>query len=57
MGSFDGQGEFHGREGFMDFFAEWIDAYEEWRHELRNSSTRVEGSLCDDGSRARLPRQ
>ena len=29
-----GQGEFHGREGFMDFFADWIDAYEEWRHEF-----------------------
>jgi hypothetical protein len=24
-----GQPEFYGRDGFMEFFAEWTDAYEE----------------------------
>jgi hypothetical protein len=25
-----GQAEFHGPDAFREFFAEWIDAYEEW---------------------------
>ena len=25
--------EFHGLDGFMEFFAEWTDAYEEWTME------------------------
>jgi ketosteroid isomerase-like protein len=29
-----GQGEFHGPDGFREFFAEWIDAYEEWTQDL-----------------------
>jgi ketosteroid isomerase-like protein len=28
-----GQAEFHGPDGFREFFAEWIDAYEEWTQE------------------------
>ena len=31
-----GQPEFHGRDGFMEFFAEWTDAYEEWTQEFES---------------------
>src|SRR4051794_14777123 len=31
-----GQAEFHGPEGFRAFFAEWIDAYEEWTQEFES---------------------
>ncbi len=31
-----GQAEFHGRDGFMEFFAEWIGAYEEWAQEFES---------------------
>jgi ketosteroid isomerase-like protein len=31
-----GQAEFHGTDGFREFFAEWIDAYEEWTHEAQD---------------------
>jgi hypothetical protein len=31
-----GQAEYHGRDGFMQFFAEWIDAYEEWAQEFES---------------------
>jgi ketosteroid isomerase-like protein len=31
-----GQPEFHGRDGFLQFFAEWVDAYEEWTQEVEN---------------------
>jgi ketosteroid isomerase-like protein len=39
MGSWSawsGQPVFHGRDGFMDFFAEWTDAYEDWTNELES---------------------
>jgi ketosteroid isomerase-like protein len=29
-----GEPEFQGREEFMEFFAEWTGAYEEWTHEF-----------------------
>jgi ketosteroid isomerase-like protein len=29
-----GQAEYHGSDGFMKFFAEWTDAYEEWTQEF-----------------------
>ena len=38
-----GQPEFHGRDAFMQFFAEWIGAYEEWTNE-------VEGFIDAGGS-------
>jgi len=38
-----GQREFQGRDGFMDFFGEWIGAYEEWDQE-------VEGVIDAGGS-------
>ncbi|HSJ18384.1 MAG TPA: nuclear transport factor 2 family protein, partial [Solirubrobacterales bacterium] len=28
-----GQPEYHGHDGFYEFFAEWTDAYEEWTQE------------------------
>jgi ketosteroid isomerase-like protein len=31
-----GQPEYHGRDGFMEFFTEWTDAYEEWTNEVEN---------------------
>jgi ketosteroid isomerase-like protein len=31
-----GQSEFHGPDGFREFFAEWIDAYEEWTQEFES---------------------
>jgi ketosteroid isomerase-like protein len=31
-----GQAEFHGRDGFKGFFAEWTDAYEEWTQEMES---------------------
>jgi ketosteroid isomerase-like protein len=38
-----GQPKFHGRDAFMQFFAEWIGAYEEWTNE-------VEGFIDAGGS-------
>ena len=32
-----GQPEFHGRDGFMEFFAEWTGAYEEWTNQIESS--------------------
>jgi ketosteroid isomerase-like protein len=32
--AWSGAPEFHGRDGFMQFFAEWTDAYEEWTQEI-----------------------
>jgi ketosteroid isomerase-like protein len=29
--AWSGQLVFHGREGFLEFFAEWTGAYEDWR--------------------------
>jgi len=29
-----GQAVFHGSDGFMEFFAEWTDAYDEWTNEF-----------------------
>lgn len=34
--AWSGQPVFHGREGFMQFFAEWTDAYEAWTNELES---------------------
>jgi ketosteroid isomerase-like protein len=31
-----GQAEFHGADGFREFFVEWTDAYEEWTHEVES---------------------
>jgi ketosteroid isomerase-like protein len=31
-----GQAEFHGADGFREFFAEWIDAYDKWTQELED---------------------
>jgi ketosteroid isomerase-like protein len=31
-----GQKEYHGADGFRQFFAEWINAYEEWTQELED---------------------
>jgi ketosteroid isomerase-like protein len=31
-----GRPEFHGRDGFMEFFAEWTDAYEDWTQEVES---------------------
>ena len=28
--------EFYGHEGFMESFAEWVDAYEEWTQEVES---------------------
>jgi ketosteroid isomerase-like protein len=38
-----GQPEYHGHDGFMGFFAEWTDAYEEWTQEFE--------SIIDAGDR------
>ena len=32
--AWSGQQEFYGRDGFMAFFAEWTEAYEEWDQEI-----------------------
>jgi ketosteroid isomerase-like protein len=32
--AWSGEPEFHGIDGFMAFFAEWIEAYEEWDQEV-----------------------
>ena len=34
--AWSGQPVFHGRDGFMEFFAEWTDAYEDWTNELES---------------------
>jgi ketosteroid isomerase-like protein len=34
--AWSGQPEFHGLDGFMEFFAEWTDAYEEWTQEVED---------------------
>ena len=34
--SWSGQPQFHGRDGFMEFFAEWTGAYEEWGQEIED---------------------
>ena len=34
--AWSGQPEFRGRDGFMDFFAEWTDAYEDWTQEVES---------------------
>jgi ketosteroid isomerase-like protein len=31
-----GRPEFHGHDGFREFFAEWTDAYEEWTLEVES---------------------
>jgi ketosteroid isomerase-like protein len=31
-----GQAEFHGADGFREFFAEWTEAYEEWTSEIES---------------------
>jgi ketosteroid isomerase-like protein len=31
-----GPPEFRGRDGFMNFFAGWVDAYEEWTQEVES---------------------
>jgi ketosteroid isomerase-like protein len=31
-----GRSEFHGRDGFMEFFGEWTDAYDEWTLEAES---------------------
>ncbi len=31
-----GQPEYHGRDGFSEFFGEWVGAYEEWTQEDEN---------------------
>jgi ketosteroid isomerase-like protein len=31
-----GRPEFHGHAGFMEFFAEWTDAYEDWTQEVES---------------------
>ena len=39
--SWSGQPQFHGRDGFMEFFAEWTGAYEGGARRSRTSSTRA----------------
>jgi hypothetical protein len=34
--SWSGQPQFHGRDGFIEFFAEWTGAYEEWDQEIED---------------------
>ncbi len=31
-----GQAEFHGNDGFAEFFAAWTDAYDEWTYEFES---------------------
>jgi len=55
-----GQPEFRGRDSFMEFFAEWIGAYEEWDQEVEGvidaggsqvvETTRQRGRLRGSGS-------
>jgi hypothetical protein len=34
---FPGQMEFHGRRGFIDFFEQWVDPYDEWEQEFADA--------------------
>jgi hypothetical protein len=36
-----GQPEYHGRDGFTEFFADWTDAYEEWTQQIESLIARA----------------
>jgi len=52
----DRQPEYHGRDGFAEFFADWTDPYEEWTQEIENLIDAGDSQvIATTRQRARLP--